>query len=623
MLTYNIRLTNALPDRSRVILQSYSINDLIENVIFIDENNYDEVLSNQQLLVCRYDEDPNLKEGDDVVIRGSIDIDDDTNIERTSLERYEYITTKVAGVNTVDKTFTLFIEKYRLLTVESMEMVGMYGPDENERYHCKLRFMFDGNHYFRRSDDNIVITASFDDGTNVDIKCTYIDNSTLETMDFYEINDTATNLYNKLYYAGRLRYETIIYRTNPWFTESGNFDIYSTNILSNVIVPISGIFTPDMNKDGLLNDYYVGDEMQAAINRANDMEKDVYHPVYIKKNDNEDEEINYLQNLRFNIHLRQREGKDWSILSDPDNKEYTLWNYYKCGNTDSDNDNSNVSDLLSFLDFTNNDVRYRKKKLGKTFLRLSFYDSPDERSQNLLHTSTIFVNVNELYAKYNRYGYDSEENFITMPKRSSYTIDNGKLVFNTTPTDESVLRNRIKVDTENIVDGLISEDESKRLSSQFSVFDRNISTNSSEGFYFYLWKDNYYGTEPIDIYLKIDLNHAKYGRVIPLMVPFTGPIRSEDETHSLMKLSDMINQWTDDSDTIDMTIDGTGFTNYEYQDYRYIRLRYKYDSNLRKHIYYLNNDFYDNLNNLWGDNTGVYNDDDNSVTINLFEANMK
>ena len=618
MLTYNIRLTNTLPDRLKVKIQSYSINDLLEDVIFINEDEYQEVLSDQQLLVCRYDDEPNLKEGDDVVIRGSIDIDDDTNIERTSLERYEYITTKVAGVNTIDKTFTLFINKYYNLQVISIERTNMLGPDENDKFKCRLMFTFETPHYFRRSDEQIMIMATFGDGSKEYINCTYIDNRTLETIEHYEIDNNENSVYNNLYSYGEFNHGTLIHRTNPWFTDAGLFDIFSTNILTKIMIPMSDMFTPDMNKDALLNDYYVGDEVQTAINKANDMEKDVYHPVYIRKIDNGDEEISYLQNLRFNIHLRQREGKDWSILSDPDNKEYTLWNYYKCSDAEN-NDNSNVSDLLSFLDFTNNDVRYRKKKLGKTFLRLSFYDSPDEKSQNLLHTSTIFVDVNELYAKYNRYGYDSEEDFMIIPKRSSYTINNGGLSFTTTSAE---LKNRIKVDTENIVNGLISGDETKRLSSQFSVFDRNISINSSEGFYFYLWKDNYYGTEPIDIYLKIDLNHAKYGRVIPLMAPFTGPIKSEDETHSLMKLSEMIDQWTDDSDTSDMTIDGTGFTNYEYQDYRYIRLRYKYDSNLRKHVYYLNNDFYDNLDSIWGD-SGVYNGEDNSVTINLFEANMK
>ena len=37
MLTYNIRLTNTLPDRSKVKIQSYSINDLLEDVIFIND----------------------------------------------------------------------------------------------------------------------------------------------------------------------------------------------------------------------------------------------------------------------------------------------------------------------------------------------------------------------------------------------------------------------------------------------------------------------------------------------------------------------------------------------------------------------------------------------------------
>ena len=43
------------------------------------------------------------------------------------------------------------------------------------------------------------------------------------------------------------------------------------------------------------------------------------------------------------------------------------------------------SDLLSYLGFTNDDVKYQKSKLKKSFLRISFYDSDNIGNQNLLH----------------------------------------------------------------------------------------------------------------------------------------------------------------------------------------------------------------------------------------------
>ena len=58
------------------------------------------------------------------------------------------------------------------------------------------------------------------------------------------------------------------------------------------------------------------------------------------------------------------------------------------------------SDLLSYLGFDDDDVKYQKSKLKKSFLRISFYDSDNIANQNLLHTATIFLDSGELFAKY-------------------------------------------------------------------------------------------------------------------------------------------------------------------------------------------------------------------------------
>ena len=64
------------------------------------------------------------------------------------------------------------------------------------------------------------------------------------------------------------------------------------------------------------------------------------------------------------------------------------------------------------------------------------------------------------------------------------------------------------------------EIESLRLSSQFVVKDKYSSESSSEGFYLYLWKDMA-NTTPGDIYMRVEFNHAGYGRTIPFL---TNPI---------------------------------------------------------------------------------------------------
>ncbi len=62
----------------------------------------------------------------------------------------------------------------------------------------------------------------------------------------------------------------------------------------------------------------------------------------------------------------------------------------------------------------------------------------------------------------------------------------------------------------------IDELERLRMSSQFVVTDKYSSKHSSEGFYFYTYKTNNGGVFPNDIYMRVEFNHAGYGRTIPL-----------------------------------------------------------------------------------------------------------
>lgn len=55
---------------------------------------------------------------------------------------------------------------------------------------------------------------------------------------------------------------------------------------------------------------------------------------------------------------------------------------------------------LSVAGFVEDDIKLKRKRIGKSFIRLSFYDSKDLKTQNLLFYSTIFLDADELYSKY-------------------------------------------------------------------------------------------------------------------------------------------------------------------------------------------------------------------------------
>ena len=60
-----------------------------------------------------------------------------------------------------------------------------------------------------------------------------------------------------------------------------------------------------------------------------------------------------------------------------------------------DSNSTKVSDI----GFDSDDVLSKKKRLEKTFIRLSFFSSNDLKIKNLLYYSTIFIDTDYLYTK--------------------------------------------------------------------------------------------------------------------------------------------------------------------------------------------------------------------------------
>lgn len=335
------------------------------------------------------------------------------------------------------------------------------------------------------------------------------------------------------------------------------------------------------------------------------------------------------------------------------------------------------SDLLSYLGFDDDDVKYQKSKLKKSFLRISFYDSDNIANQNLLHTATIFLDSGELFAKYIK-NIETEDEYkateaitvqespkISFPKDSILTSseyeklddDNRKkcvisgelLAANGSSSSDkegytmydkvgmSVNREPMRkraLDKSLDFGDNIDELERLRMSSQIVVTDKNSSKRSSEGFYFYTYKSNDNGVYPSDIYMRVEFNHAGYGRVIPFMMPY---IRKSEEKlkenspgyerytetnrdDKIKTFDDICYDWSeididrknnplkDDSDI--------GYSAVRYMKYCHIKWKYRYDKHTQKHIYYLDPDVY---------GTGVTSENNhgNNIILNLYEGKIR
>ena len=149
------------------------------------------------------------------------------------------------------------------------------------------------------------------------------------------------------------------------------------------------------------------------------------------------------------------------------------------------NDFKNFNESLYL--YSEDDIKFRKTKLKKSFLRLMFYSSNNPLSRELLYYSTIFLDSGELYTK-----YSNIKNILNENEYISHAFDE-------TRTDDDL-----------------------RLSAKFTVKNKFNSTKSSEGFYLYLFPDEL-GEENVarTIYMKVGFNHAGYGKTVAMMLPRT------------------------------------------------------------------------------------------------------
>ena len=669
MLNYRVNIKNI--NKTKVVLPVTSIQFIDFNEIYDEENEiveYNGINNGKVILTCQCKDIDKLK--NDSTINA-------VNILTLNYGTYTFNNKfKVKGVNQDNRSFSIISDKYYTLKPFSIirnSDINMSGTEELRGVALYLNepHYYDGTYFLERIYTNgidVISEKDYEELTdedkknyNVDttqkipiyfrytdkngefkeviVEFKYFSSDTLvTTLSAFEKNEDTSNLYKLIFktainekveneISGDLSGIEIL-RENFLFTRFANYYFEYERAVVNVPIPLSNSFDTNLYQSDLLQEYFFKEEERKTINKIVDLEKDVYYPV-IKDGDS----FSDVYTLRFNLHFREHRGDNWLVDGN------SFWNGVKQENgaisIDEQITGDGVSDLLCFLDFNNNDIRYQKNKLKKSFLRLSFYDSMNPANQNMLGYSTIFLDSGKLFSKYVRYFETDGYKMINYNKNAYGIYD-----------VEDKLKKGNRVNRE------YNFDEEYRLSSQFVVKNKNTSTASSEGFYLYLWKDNE-SVLPQDLYMKVEFNHAGYGRTMPFIMPYWDKQKWDNKKSGIKTFNEILNDWKSDKYTyynkynekdlktedeylqlteeqrknylllevfkwkVDNTETDGHYGMKQYMKFSYIHLKYKYDKDNDKHIYYLDTETYGDINFPTGK------DGNKEIVINLYEAKVE
>ena len=261
---------------------------------------------------------------------------------------------------------------------------------------------------------------------------------------------------------------------------------------------------------------YVDRVIDEQIPAVIDMERFKYRPVIFEEaaEDGAKDSATTVDSIMIDLHFRKRKEKKmvksraaqggkypiydegWHL--DDESGSTIWWNGYDYSGYTFDEQtfseyieqSGHTSDLLGYLDFDDDDVYYRKSKIEKTFIRLSFYTSKDPLEQKMLYYSTIFLDPTSLYGRFMKQYLYKYEKYGEM--------DSTPLVFMSETSSSAVL------DTEIVVHG------------------ESYTMASSEGFNIYLFADDAdkvdEGKDYRTIYMKVEFNHAGNGKTIPMLM---------------------------------------------------------------------------------------------------------
>ena len=558
--------------------------------------------TNNEYSVIHYKENEEDDGYDYVVFNGIRYVIDDNNKRYyvsvgDDTELYELIFIKTIGEE--EKKDIYFFEKddKRMTVLVEDETVKYYNPSTNFFNNTTSSLVLhefkyievNGVKYNVLERENLIVTATTEGGLSATTEeYVVIDEKIVERLIIDEV--TANNNIRCVpYYEDTSVFRIYSdYKNYTFFLDNKLYDVdnigkevYSNKLrffknVSYFTFPIK-VRTETANnmfQDIIVNRDFGDYQKNLVVNRIVDMEKDMYHPYYKKGS-----VIKPLNELRFYLHFRTRDLSTWKIDED---KNWNITDNYSnlptFGEGKGYPDGVNPSDLLYYLNFTDDDVYYQKTKIKKSFLRLLFYDSNDPKTQNLLATSTIFMDSSTLYKKY------------CLNSDPSLTDDRGFIIM--TDSIKGKYNEYSGVDKEpcSTPSEAMDYNEDERLDATISV--KNMyDSSSSEGFYLYLFKEYSQELHERTIYLKIQFNHAGTGKVINFMQI------SKDVTNSKGNIHNMYTTLS------------------TFYDDLFIPIKVKYDLSEKKFIYIIEGGN--------GDRKLDVSEENNVAYFNLFEIKFK
>lgn len=300
------------------------------------------------------------------------------------------------------------------------------------------------------------------------------------------VEEIAANPYGCVFYG----------KDERFFTESVSFeegeDVITTlfptvgtevkwrngDLRLNIFAPQT--FDATLGQDDTISQF-IQEISDKAINKIVDYEKQQFIPVKNEKD---------VSKIVFKIHLRERTDFDeWKT------NDNLLWFNYA--------ENNLSGDSVYYMGFDEEDIYYQKKKVSETFLRISIYDKPnskkettDRRTQRLLYTAKIFLNESNLYGKYIDNLQSTGETWFNdlFEEYTGATTSGGKYSISGCPLST--------------------------IQTEFICTHKYDYDNPTEGFYLHLFPSHL--VEETDdkksyVYMKCELNNAKYGYTIPLV----------------------------------------------------------------------------------------------------------
>ena len=377
-------------------------------------------------------------------------------------------------------------------------------------------------------------------------------------------------------------------------------------------VPMAQETALNLQQEDMLTNGYAKEKREEAINRIVDMEREVYYPMEVLHYRDNTEEAAYtgtsndeiyeyfldlseIKEIRLNFHFRTRQPDSWKVIEDQNITEtddvsnwfVTDYQPYRDILTTSGDVVQESSDLMGLLGFTDDDIFYQKTKVGKSFARISIYDSTDPFTQSLLHMSSIFMDEGLMFKK-----------FIENRKNGQY--------LGVSPSEKDMAAEyssaTISVNAESVRNveqyTSVTMDDSTRLSSRMIVRNKYATETSSEGYYLYMFKEYVNGLHPKSVYMRIDFNHAGFGRTIPMIMPLAyDEYGNRDHILKIKKSGDL-------------TVLKEGVPLSMLQQQLYIQLICQYDRRNHKYVYYLPKFYKDCVK-------------DGIMTLNLFELKIK